>query len=145
MDNVSDNRSEITTFKSVSSGDIHDQIERVYFRNFAGESNSPHESHTSFSSASTSSFNDFGDPGECASIVEYELRRLSANKADIKLKLKQLQAQASLVSRRISDNILQNSQAYSNELQVCIGEFLTLDFALSLRDFERYLMHNKLT
>lgn len=133
MDTVSDNRSEIATFKSFSSGDIYDQIDRVYFHNF----NSNHESPTkfdtaSFSSGSTSSFND-SELAECSSIVEYELKRLHSNaksdyKNDIKLKIKQLQTQANLVSCRISDNILQNSQAYSQELQ------RVSDFKLLLED-----------
>lgn len=130
MDNVSDNRSEIATFKSFASGDIYDQIDRVYFHNF---NESPSKLDTaSFSSGSTSSFND-SDLADCSSIIEYELRRLQTSpnsnyKNDIKLKIKQLQTQANLVSCRISDNILQNSQAYSHELQ------RVSDFKLLLED-----------
>ena len=62
-------------------------------------------------------------------IAEYELRKLDyTDKNEIRLKIKQLQTQSSEVGRRVSDIILQNSQAYSQELQ------RVSDFKLLLED-----------
>ena len=112
MDNVSDNRSEITTFKSISSGnDIYDQIDRVYFQDFLN--------------LSTNSNDDLTDSKD---IIDYELKKLTFDKTEIIAKIKQLRAQSNLVGCRVSDIILLNSAAYSQELQ------RVSDFKLLLED-----------
>lgn len=111
-----DNVSEITTFKSISSGnDIYDQIERVYFHDFLNLS-------------TTSSDPSNEDLTECKDIIDFELRKLTFDKTEIIAKIKQLRAQSNIVGCRVSDIILLNSAAYSQELQ------RVSDFKLLLED-----------
>ncbi len=126
MDNASDNKSEAPTFKSLSSrSDIYDQVERIYFIDFIQATKTEEPEKYSETTASTST-----EIVKQTDIVDYEIKQLnnSCSRPQIKSRIKQLQLQYEIITRRISDNILQNSQAYSNELQ------RVSDFKLLLED-----------
>jgi len=104
------------SIRSVYSNiDLLETIERIYFNEF-NNSEQSEESNTS-----TNTENVFKD------IVEYELKS-TTNKADLQAKLEKLKSYRDLVNKRVSDLILQNSRAYSQELQ------RVSDFKLLLED-----------
>ncbi len=125
MDNASDNKSEAPTFKSLSSrSDIYDQVERIFFIEFFQAKKLKEAPENSIKSDTISI-----EIIENTDIIDYEIKQLSnLSKTLIKSRIKQLQLQYEIITRRISDNILQNSQAYSNELQ------RVSDFKLLLED-----------
>lgn len=87
-----------------SSSDLLDSIDRIYFNEF----NNENETTTT----------DYKD------IIEYELKNAN-NKLDLKLKIEKLKKHREHVNKRVSDLILQNSKAYSKELQR-VSEFKLL-------------------
>lgn len=88
---------------SIKSGNYYDQqldlIDRIYFNDFNNNNNIDETA------------NEYKD------IVEYELKTASQNKHDLNVKLDKLTVHRDAVNKRVSDLILQNSRAYSLELQ----------------------------
>lgn len=126
METALDNLSEGTTFKSISSkSDIYDQVDRFYFVDYLNNRQST-DSNLS----------------QSKDIVDYELAQLNCqSKADIIARIKELQTKCTLVSRRISDNILANSQAYSQELQRVSDFKLLLEDSYQICSIARRSLH----
>ena len=91
------------SIRSINSDQL-DSIDRIYFNDFTDQ---------------TLDYND---------IVEFELKNATQTKLGLKQKLERLIQNRELVNKRVSDLILQNSKAYSLELQ------RVSDFKLLLQD-----------
>jgi hypothetical protein len=133
----------------LDNSDIFDLLERVYFIDFFNSNNDENSENLENKKRETNSQNEEATATHInlyKDVVEFELRKLQVSnepldKNELKQKIKQLKSQLNVVGRRVSDIILQNSHAYSQELQRVSNFKLLLEDSYQICSIARRSLH----